>query len=45
VWIARRRSAVELGRAPCPARLEDLAPVALSTAFIGAVCLVVEFLA
>jgi uncharacterized membrane protein YidH (DUF202 family) len=45
VWIARRRSRVELGALPRPARLDDLAPVAVSTAFLGVACLVIELLA
>jgi uncharacterized membrane protein YidH (DUF202 family) len=42
VWIARRRSAADLLESPRPARLADTAPIALGTAFIGLVCIVVD---
>jgi uncharacterized membrane protein YidH (DUF202 family) len=45
VWIARRRSTVALGGPPRSARLSDLAPVAISTAFIGVACVVIDLLA
>jgi uncharacterized membrane protein YidH (DUF202 family) len=45
VWIARRRSTLELGGSPRPARLSDVAPVAISTAFIGVACVVIDLLA
>src|ERR1700682_5754419 len=43
VWISGRRAAAGLLRPPRPARLRDTAPIALGTAFIGVVCVVVEF--
>jgi len=42
-WVARHRRRVELDHPPRPARLGEVAPVALGTAFIGAVCLVISF--
>jgi uncharacterized membrane protein YidH (DUF202 family) len=43
VWIARRRARADLLDPPQPARFQDMAAVALSTAFIGVVCLVIDF--
>jgi putative membrane protein len=42
VWIARRRSSADLLSPPRPARLADMAPIAVSTAFIGVVCIAVD---
>lgn len=45
VWIGRRRTIdglLDRGRPARPARFQDMATIALSTAFIGVVCLVID---
>ena len=44
VWIARRRSTVDLTSAPRPAGVADIAPVALATAAIGLVCIMIDLI-